>query len=52
MGDKRNNAARKALPAVRRLVIKLGTNAICGQTGRLELKTIRSLARQISALIV
>jgi len=46
-----NTQARSRLADAHRLVIKLGTNAICGQTGRLEIKTIRSLARQISELI-
>jgi len=52
MGDKSDNkAARRRLAVVRRLVIKLGTSAICDRAGRLEFKTIRGLARQISALI-
>ena len=52
MGDKSDNKTpRQQLPGVRRLVIKLGTSAICDRSGRLELKTIRGLARQISALI-
>lgn len=52
MGDKLDKkTTRQLLPDVRRVVIKLGTNAICDHTGRLEIKTIRSLARQISALI-
>ena len=53
MTSKRNIAksARQSLTEVRRLVIKLGTNAICDNTGRLEPKTIRALARQISALV-
>ena len=52
MGDKSDNKTpRQQLPGVRRLVIKLGTSAICDRAGRLELKTIRGLARQISALI-
>ena len=50
MCDKSDNKTpRRQLTAVRRLVIKLGTSAICDRAGRLELKTIRGLARQISA---
>ncbi len=52
MGDKLDKkTTRQLLPDVRRVVIKLGTSAICDHAGRLEIKTIRSLARQISALI-
>lgn len=51
MSTQRNKQARRDLTAVRRLVIKLGTNAICGETGRPEPKTIRSLARQVAGLI-
>jgi len=51
MGDKGLHPAREYLAGVRRLVIKLGTSAICGPTGRLEPRTIRALARQVSALL-
>jgi glutamate 5-kinase len=52
MGDKSDDKAlRQRLTAVRRVVVKLGTNAICDRGGRLDIKTIRGLARQISALI-
>ncbi|MCD4825714.1 MAG: glutamate 5-kinase [Phycisphaerae bacterium] len=40
---------RKTILAnARHIVVKLGTNAICGPTGRLEVKSVRSLARQIA----
>ena len=42
---------RRLLTDVRQVVIKLGTSAICDHTGRLDIKTIRSLARQMSALM-
>ena len=32
----------------RRIVVKVGTNAICDETGRLDRKTLRGLARQIA----
>jgi len=52
MSDKLDKkTGRQLLANVRRVVIKLGTNAICDHTGRLEIKTIRSLARQISSLM-
>jgi glutamate 5-kinase len=51
MAYKRDKIGRRQLPGVRTLVIKLGTSAICDLSGRLELKTIRGLARQISAVI-
>ncbi len=52
MSDKLDKkTGRQLLTEVRRVVIKLGTSAICDHTGRLDIKTIRSLARQISALM-
>jgi len=52
MGDKLDKkTGRELLGEVRRVVIKLGTSAICDRTGRLDIKTFRRLARQISALM-
>ena len=42
---------QQVLSQARRVVVKVGTNAICNAAGRLELATVRSLARQIAAMI-
>jgi len=42
---------QQVLSQAREIVVKVGTNAICDDSGRLETKTIRGLARQIAKLI-
>lgn len=42
---------QQILSQARRLVVKIGTQAICTTGGRLDVRAVRSLARQIAALI-
>ena len=42
---------QQVLQQARHVVVKLGTNAICDAAGRLEIKAVRALARQIAKLI-
>jgi glutamate 5-kinase len=42
---------QQVLSQAREIVVKVGTSAVCDDTGRLEIKTIRGLARQIAKLI-
>jgi glutamate 5-kinase len=42
---------QQILSQARRIVIKVGTNAICDDSGRLDVKVVRSLARQVAALM-
>ncbi len=41
---------QKVLAKARRIVVKVGTNAICDDTGRPDRRTIAALARQIAAV--
>ena len=42
---------QQILSQVRQVVVKVGTNAICDRSGRLDIKTIRNLGRQIAKLM-
>ncbi|MGB2824483.1 MAG: glutamate 5-kinase [Phycisphaerae bacterium] len=42
---------QQILSQARQIVVKVGTSAICDDSGRLDVKTIRGLARQIVKLI-
>ena len=42
---------QQILSQARQIVVKVGTHAICDRSGRLDIKTIRSLARQIAKLM-
>ena len=42
---------QQILSQVRQIVVKVGTNAVCEPTGRLDIKGIRGLARQIARLM-
>ena len=42
---------QQVLSQVRRIAVKVGTNAICNESGRLDRGTVRSLARQIAKLM-
>lgn len=39
------------LPSARKVVVKVGTNAICDEAGRLDRATVKNLARQIAELM-
>ena len=42
---------QQILSQARQIVVKVGTNAICDDSGRLETKTVRGLARQMAKLM-
>jgi glutamate 5-kinase len=41
---------QEVLAAAKRIVVKIGTNAICGPTGRPDAEQVADLARQVAAL--
>lgn len=42
---------KKVFQQARKVVVKVGTNAICGPDGRIDLREVRNLARQIAGLM-
>jgi len=47
----RSPADRSLLTRCRRIVVKVGTNTICDSDGRLDVKSVSSLARQIAEVM-
>jgi len=44
-------AARRIVQQARKVVVKVGTNAICDRAGRIEPRAVRSLTKQIAGLM-